>query len=395
MRVGIFVSTNPQESGGGYTYEHAVLESIVKLAPTTNHDFLIFSSDPHFRIENENFDKKIEYFRIPKNNLLIRLIEQFYLAFNSILVTKIYFRFLPLMNSIRRFNIDFIIFLHPKHGIVDIPSMTPVWDLQHRVQPWFPEVSENGEWEIRERYYQKVLPRSTFILTGTHRGMNEIHCFYRIPTDRIKITPLPTPLDVLQPTNKESDILQKNGIKGEFLLYPAQFWLHKNHVNCIRALDILHNQFQRKISLVFIGSDKGNLAIIQNAIIKHNLSDYVHTLGFVSRQDLISLYQNASAMLFPTLFGPDNIPPLEAFALGCPVIASDIPGAKEQLGDAAILINPLDPKSIADAIERLSSDEQFRQKIREKGLQRARSWTSDNYAREILSLLDEFERKIG
>ncbi len=52
-----------------------------------------------------------------------------------------------------------------------------------------------------------------------------------------------------------------------------------------------------------------------------------------------------------TFFGPENLPPLEAFALKCPVIASNVSGSEEQLGDAAILVNPVNPEEIAQAIQ--------------------------------------------
>ena len=63
-----------------------------------------------------------------------------------------------------------------------------------------------------------------------------------------------------------------------------------------------------------------------------------------------------------SFFGPDNIPPLEAFALGCPVIASNVPGAKEQLGDAAVLVAPEKEDQLANAIMKVCSQSNFRNK---------------------------------
>jgi glycosyltransferase involved in cell wall biosynthesis len=392
MKVGIYVSGSLQDNGGGYTYEQEILHSFLHLAHTSGHSYVIFSSTDISNVLNGYSGKNIQYVKIQKNNFFTKILDHLYFSVNFPLFNIIYFKFLPLQKEIRKNHIEFMVFLNWKHGIVDIPSVTPVWDLQHRLQPWFPEVSENGEWDNREKYYQKVLGRSSIILTGTSTGKEEISHLYNVPKNRIKVLPLPTPSDVLtyqKEKNKEN--IQKFQITGDYLLYPAQFWPHKNHVVNIQALDILHHKYRRTVSLVFVGSDKKNLSYIQEYIAHQNVSGNVHILGFVPREDLIALYQNAFALVFPTFFGPDNIPPLEAFALQCPVIASKVPGAEEQLGDAALLFNPKNPEEIAGAVNSLYTNPEKRTYLIEKGLIRAKQWTGDDYTRKIFSLLDDFE----
>ena len=74
-----------------------------------------------------------------------------------------------------------------------------------------------------------------------------------------------------------------------------------------------------------------------------------------------------------------TLPPLEAFALGCPVVATRIPGAEEQLGAAALFVDPAKPADIADALARVHSDAALRAELVSKGLARARQWTSREY----------------
>jgi glycosyltransferase involved in cell wall biosynthesis len=92
-----------------------------------------------------------------------------------------------------------------------------------------------------------------------------------------------------------------------------------------------------------------------------------------------------------SFFGPENLPPLEAFALGCPVIAADVPGASEQLGDAAIRINPANELEIAEAIKSVYKDEAKRKDLIRRGKERARCFTGANFAKALFDLLDEFE----
>jgi glycosyltransferase involved in cell wall biosynthesis len=105
------------------------------------------------------------------------------------------------------------------------------------------------------------------------------------------------------------------GIAGEFVFYPTQSWPHKNHLHLLEAVQTLHRRHQWNGMLVCCGSDKGNL---------NYLKERATEFGIVER-----------ALTFVSYFGPDNLPPLEAFALGCPVIASAIEGSEEQLGSAA------------------------------------------------------------
>ena len=88
--------------------------------------------------------------------------------------------------------------------------------------------------------------------------------------------------------------------------------------------------------LVLVGDDKGQAGHVASLVREMGLSDSVHQLGFVETEELVALYRGAHSLLYLS-FGPENLPPLEAYALGCPVVASDVPGAREQLGEAALL----------------------------------------------------------
>ena len=91
----------------------------------------------------------------------------------------------------------------------------------------------------------------------------------------------------------------------------------------------------------------------------------------MSQPDLVSLYQRATALVFPSLFGPENFPPLEAFALECPVVAGRIPGAEEQMGEAAILVDPTNHELWSDAVVSILQDRELRATLIARGKKRA------------------------
>jgi glycosyltransferase involved in cell wall biosynthesis len=121
------------------------------------------------------------------------------------------------------------------------------------------------------------------------------------------------------------------------------------------------------------------------------LSAFVHVLGFLPYEDLPAIYAQSEALVFPTFFGPDNLPPLEAFAVGCPVVASRVQGAEEQLGDAAILFNPADPADMAEAMGRVVDDPIKRSELIDRGLRRVAGLTPENYVGKVFEVFDEIE----
>ena len=155
-------------------------------------------------------------------------------------------------------------------------------------------------------------------------------------------------------------------------------------------LDILRREHGENLQLVLTGSNRGNFPFLTHKVTQLRLERQVVFAGFVSQPDLVALYQKAVALVYPSFFGPENFPPMEAFALGCPAIAAQIPGAKEQMGDAAILLDPTNPKEWSQAVVRLRQDVDLRKSLIAKGKKQAFSVTPDDCAREMLNLFDEF-----
>lgn len=111
-------------------------------------------------------------------------------------------------------------------------------------------------------------------------------------------------------------------------------------------------------------------------------------LGFVDDGNISYLYRHATAMVMPSYFGPTNIPPLEAMALGCPVAVSKKYAMPEQVGDAGLLFAPDSPQEIADCIERLWVDESLRNKLRARGYRRIKRWTRREFGKKLCKVMN-------
>ena len=152
-----------------------------------------------------------------------------------------------------------------------------------------------------------------------------------------------------------------------FLLYPARPWPHKNHPRLFEAFALVRSQRpELRLVLTGVGHDPARLPA------------GVETRGGVSADELVALYRRAAAVVFPSLYEGFGLPPVEAMACGCPVAASNAGSLPEVVGDAAVLFDPADPRSIADGIaEALDRADE----LASRGLQRAATFTWDATAR--------------
>jgi glycosyltransferase involved in cell wall biosynthesis len=396
MRVGVHLVGMAPSHGGGFTFQDDIFQSLLRLE--SSHTYVVLSDLDEERIRGLH-RKNMSFVSLDQNLLKRVWMRSTGMAvgwLQGIGIWKKWLGHLPtnwIGKVVREQKIEMMWFVTPGFVEVDVPYIYTVFDVQHRLQPWFPEVSSGGEWARREAWFSAAIHRAFAIIIGAEDGKEEIVKFYAVPHERVKLIPLPTPRFALEaPKGNNAKTLTKYGISRGYLFYPAQFWPHKNHIALLLALDILKKKYGLSLSLVFVGADQGNLRYVLDVVKEFDLSQQVHFLGFVPQEDLVGLYQNAGALIYPTFFGPDNLPPLEAFAAGCPVIASNVAGAQEQLGDAALLVDPKNEEDIAKAIKQVYEDRALRQTLVERGLKRARQWTGDDYVKRVLSIIDDFER---
>lgn len=394
MKVGLFLNSFEPSSGGAFTIEQDVLDGVARLSRESSHEFVIVprpdlvldssanSSLPIVRFEQNPRPLKPAWKRIA-NQLRGRADNLWHPA--PPLDER------QVAQQLRATGVEFLIAPGPVVPTVEIPFAITIWDLQHRLQPCFPEVSTEGwHWEAREAHYQKFLGRATAVIAGTQAGSKEIQRFYGIPEERIFQLPHPTPSFALNPGPLRKELLDAEQIEPGYLYYPAQYWSHKNHAALLQALVHLRDKYSLQPKLICVGADKGNRPHIEQLIAQSNLQNQVRLLGFVSRELLQELYRHAAALVYPSYFGPENLPPLEAFGLGCPVIASRVTGSEEQLASAAELFDPRDELQMAEAIRRVLQDPAHRDDLIARGRIRAQQFTGDDFARGIFKIADWF-----
>ena len=173
-----------------------------------------------------------------------------------------------------------------------------------------------------------------------------------------------------------------------YIFYPANFLPHKNHKYIIDTINILTKKYKRDIKAVFCGADKGYLKKTEDYVSRLNLDNQVIFLNFVDYSDLPFLYKNSIALTMPTLSGPTNIPPWEAFKLNVPVIYSDIFGIKSIYRDAVLYIDPYKVSTMVNAIINLQDNPSIKNKLIDEGKKLIKENNFDNDVKQLLSIFE-------
>jgi glycosyltransferase involved in cell wall biosynthesis len=297
-------------------------------------------------------------------------------------------------------EIDLIYFLSPSSLAQDLDEINfiiTVWDLSLRDNNEFPEIRMNNMIEVINSYYQDVLKRAMAVFVDSEIGKNNVEDYYAIDRSRVHVMPFEAAISVREHSKlgqlNNINIKKKYNLQVPYVFYPAQFWAHKNHIYLLEGLYVLEHRYGLKVGAIFSGYDEGNLAYVKNRVSVLGLEDRVRFADFVSNQEIPELYLQSIALVMPTYFGPTNLPPLEAFALKVPVLYSDVAGLRDQVGEAALLINLKDPTSMAEHIKNLMNNEQLRNRLIEAGLKRLSYFDSIDRIKILKSVIENFQCK--
>ncbi|MDA0790189.1 MAG: glycosyltransferase [Proteobacteria bacterium] len=259
----------------------------------------------------------------------------------------------PVEKALLAEGVDLVYYVTPSMRCLALQKLNYIFtalDTCHRDTPEFPEVREFGEFQQREHVYGRCMPPAILTLTDSEALSERIARRFAIDPERLLAMPF-EPMPFIESgrnaTDDKASVLARYHLEEGYFYYPAQIWPHKNHVRIVQALAELGKRDIRR-DLVLSGGDKGYLATILRLAERLGVAHQIHHLGFVPVQDIAGLYHGCAAVVMPTYFGPTNLPPLEAWQTGRPLVYSNhlvLPHP-----DAALTADPDDPMSLAEAM---------------------------------------------
>jgi glycosyltransferase involved in cell wall biosynthesis len=209
---------------------------------------------------------------------------------------------------------------------VDAPAATTIHDLQHEA---FPQFFSRPQLTYRRHVYGRSVRASGLVVAVSEHVGDDLAERLGYPRDRVRVIYHGVDHERFRPDGRARE---------PFLLYPANWWPHKNHELLLEAFALVRAE-RPDVRLTLTGAGHPRV-----------LPDGVSSLGRVSDDRLADLYRSAAALVFPSLYEGFGLPPLEAMACGCPVAASRAGALPEVCGEAAVYFDPTSVEDIARGI---------------------------------------------
>lgn len=219
--------------------------------------------------------------------------------------------------------------------------------------------------------------RARRVLTVSQASKDDILRYLRVPTEKVEV--IYNALDpklASEPTAEDvAHVRERFLLTSPFVLYTGNIKPHKNVDRLIEAFAILRRDGFEDVKLLIIGDEISKYPNLRRLVHRHQLHQQVRFLGFVPDATLGVLYRLASVFVFPSLFEGFGLPPLEAMAAGAPVVTSNVSSLPEVVGDAALLVDPMDPGAIAHGMARVLGNPRLREELVRRGYERVKTFS--------------------
>jgi len=271
----------------------------------------------------------------------------------------------------------------PSYTVPQIHSRKTTVTIHGLEYRYFPECYSLKERFILELNTQFSIKWASKIIVPSESTKKDLIKFYKVIPDKIKVV-----YHGIGITNHESRITNRD--KNFNSLFIGRLEKRKNLVNLIKAFELFKNNIQYPISniqLILAGKNGLGFSMIKREIQKSPYGKDIVLKDYISEKEKSELYKNADLFILPSFYEGFGLPILEAMSYGIPVICSNTSSLPEVAGGAALLINPNNPKEIAEAMNKVFSDDALRKKMIEKGFENIKKFSWKKCARETMEIL--------
>ena len=285
--------------------------------------------------------------------------------------------------QVRRDGLDlFQTSYHPAPRL-NVPTVLTVHDVRLVRMP------ETYHW-ARRLFLKFVMPaslrRASRIITGSVDTKNDLKSFFGLPDEKIEIChiPLSAHFESVKDEGILGSVRAKYRLPRRYILNVSKIEPRKNIKRLIEAYAAVRHRFD--VNLVVAGKADAKFGSLYEGLKQLGGPEGVLFTGYVDDADLPALYSMAEAFVYPSTHEGFGIPLLEAMACGVPIVTSNVSALPEIAGDAAILVDPFDVRSIAEALERLLGDPGLGEELTARGRERVSRFTVRGAAERIVEV---------
>jgi glycosyltransferase involved in cell wall biosynthesis len=361
MKIAIDAHSLGTQSGGNETYFRQLISGLAEDKSDNQYDLFYTHSAA---LTQGNGDRRFRFEKIPANPLV------------RICAT--------LPRLLRKIRPDVFHCQYVLPPLMRAKSVLSIHDLAHE---HFPESFHPVEAARMKTLVRWSAKRATHIITVSKFSAADIARRFNISREKITVAYLSASPE-FHPRDKGSSkehIARTYGIDSPFMLYVGRIQSRKN---LPRLVEAYHQVRQQGITskLVIVGKKDWQSEQLLEKIKQLGLENSVIFPGYVPFDDLPIFYNAAELFVFPSIFEGFGLPVIESMASGVPTITSYGSSLEEVAGDGALLVDPLDTRSIADALGKILTDPQLRERLAAQGLQRSAQFDRDILARKALEV---------
>jgi glycosyltransferase involved in cell wall biosynthesis len=244
---------------------------------------------------------------------------------------------------------------------------------------------------------RQMLSRAARIFAVSNFTKKDVETLFEVPSDKIEVIYNAIDDRFRQGHATDADrqfIAERYQVNYPFVLYAGRISPHKNVARIIEAFSALKAELDKEgkhsdLKLIIIGDELSREPELRRTVVRSAVQNDVRFLGFVPIDVLRIFYDQAKVFVFPSLYEGFGLPPLEAMALGTPVVTSNTSSLPEVVGNAAVMVNPENVFEIMRARHRVLLDQPLRERLKQRGYDQAAKFSWDVTARRMLQLYCE------
>ena len=286
--------------------------------------------------------------------------------------------FIPIFSLINK--VDLMWFPANRSSILLPRSIAQVLSIHDLVWKKNPETMRYLGLKLDELFMTRSAKSADIITTVSHSSFDDIV--------RSGISLLEK-IVVISNGVKRPSLIKKTKVKGDFCLFVGTVEPRKNLIRLLQAYSSLLPSIKDRAKLLIVGGKGWGEVNLRDMISQLNLSENVEFLGYVDDATLAKLYSNAQFLVMPSLYEGFGLPLVEAMSYGTPVLTANNSSMPEVSGNAGLLVDALDVKSIADGLQEMITNNQLRERLAKNAKLNAARYSWDESAKKLITVFEK------
>lgn len=274
------------------------------------------------------------------------------------------------------------ILYHPFQYISFFARSKQIITIHDFIPLYYPEIAKH-----QYKYYKYIMPillkKAYKIVCISENTKKDLLKFYNVDEDKVKVIYNGYDNKLFNTKNVSKDVLKKYNINYKYMIMIGASYPHKNLEIAIEALKNIKEDFK----LVIVGKDSSYILKLKALARKLNVEEKVNFVGYVADEDLPSLYYYSKAFIYTTLYEGFGLPILEAMACGTVVLCSDNSSLPEVYGDAALVFENNNSKSLEEKMNLILKNEEIRQALIKKSFENVKRFSWEKTSLDIYNLM--------